>query len=633
MMYVRLEDLVPRYLTGPDGEKGTADDISPDILPLATGGDGVDDRCQDFKEDGAWNMRYKDPECPVQLKAEAPVEPLVLRANAGDCIEITLHNKLIDQATAKGHSGNSQPVWYEDNDVMKSLFEKVEYDKLVLQEPPKTFQTSDGKVVTGDDITFDRIPDLAGWQDVMWVVNRHMMDGNGNFIAPDSRRAGGQEMHFFNNNLIRPSAQAGLHAQLVEYDMSKDDGVVAGVNRQSTVAGPRAQHTYRYYAGHIDTVSAGTTTVTKGKNKGTITRNFRRRATPVEFGGTNLLSADRVKQPQKGLYGALVIEPKGATYPDAHDELWDVADNQSTGTETRKTRAQVTVNAPQVELDEDGNQIDIPFGQGIAGDGGEYDEAISIAFRITNPRWKDGTAIANIHQGELGREGAEDSGHAGFNYAMEPSWFRFKLPPDVPFGNAGTPNSFGSIENVHAFYANGLTIGEPNYVEDINGISAKGDPATPVFRQRAGMPGRMHLLNGASADRDATFILHGHVWQRAPFVCPDDNYLELTGYCNNWRVAPGGTDENGEPIPGVISSLGSLALGLNPVGKYLGGEEGMGHAYSHWPILYNTGGTNAVEGDYLFRDYAPSGARNGMYGILRACSDLETCAPPPGGGN
>ena len=51
-------------------------------------------------------------------------------------------------------------------------------------------------------------------------------------------------------------------------------------------------------------------------------------------------------------------------------------------------------------------------------------------------RWADGTAIPNIHQGELGREGAEDSGHAGFNYGTEPSWFRFKLPPNTPFGAA-----------------------------------------------------------------------------------------------------------------------------------------------------------------------------------------------------
>jgi len=476
------------------------------------------------------------------------------------------------------------------------VFERVEHDKLVLQG--KSFYTASGPITQVSDITFDQIPDLAGWQDLFWVVNRHMMDGDGNFIDPDYRRKGGQEMHFFNNNLIRPSAQAGIHAQLVEYDMSKDDGVVVGNNRPSTMAGPRSQHTYRYYAGHIDFVSEGTETVTKGKNRGTTTRNFSRRATPIEFGGTNLLSADRIKQPQKGLYGALIIEPKGACHEDSSGDTDSsgntctpypskyVADNQGELAETRMTRAQA--------------KIDAGAEQGPAGDGGTYDEAISVAYRITNLRWKDGTAVANINQSELGREGAEDSGHAGFNYATEPSWFRFGLAPDVPFGNAGTPNSFGSIPNVHAFFANGLTIGETNYVPEIPGISAAGDPVTPVFRQTADKPGRMHLLNGASADRDATFILHGHLWQRAPYVCPGEARIPgLVGLCD-------------------MDSVSSTALGLNPIGKYLGGEEGMGHAFSHWPILYNTGGTFGVTGDYLFRDYAPSGARNGMFGILRA---------------
>jgi hypothetical protein len=463
--------------------------------------------------------------------------------------------------------------------------------EVAVREQGKKFQDSNGTPVAVDQITFDQIPDLAGWQDLFWVVNRHMMDGQGNFIEPGDRRAKGQEMHFFNNNLIRPSAQAGIHAQLVEYDMTKDDGVVAGGNRPSTVAGPRAQHTYRYYAGHIDLVSEGTETVTKGKNKGTVTRNFRRRATPVEFGGTNLLSADRVKQPQKGLYGALIIEPKEAAWPDALADLRDVADNQGSGTATRKTRAQATIVAEELG---GGSSV-------IGGSGGTYDEAISVAYRIANLRWTDGTAIANIHQGELGREGAEDSGHAGFNYGTEPSWFRFGLAPDAPFGNAGTPNSFGSIPNVHAFFANGLVADEPNAVPDstIPGVSYAGDPATPVFRQAVGKPGRMHLLNGASADRDATFVLHGHVWQRDPYVCPNEARHGLAGLCEQ-------------------NSIGSLALGLNPIGKYMGGEEGMGHVYGHWPILYNTGGTFGVEGDYLFRDYSPGGARNGMFGILRA---------------
>jgi len=566
MMYVRLEDLEPRWIEG----------VSPDTL---YGGDGVDDRCQKYKADGSYNLRLVDPECPLQLKADVPVEPLVLRANAGDCIELTVHNKFLDQAVAKSYVATSDPsIWYDDNGTIKSVFDKVMADKLIIQG--KTFQTRDGVPVGISDIDFDQIPDLAGWQDVFWVLNRDMFQGNGDIKPVADRRfdgAGNPEMHFFNNNLIKPSNSAGIHAQLVEYDMSRDDGVVAGNNQQSTVAGPRGQHTYRYYAGHIDTTFIGI----GGKGKKT-SREFRRRATPVEFGGSNLLSADRVKQPQKGLYGALIIEPADATYPDALAELESVADNQGSGPATRKTRAQVTVTSPE----------------GGAGSGGTYDESVSVAYRIANLRWTDGTAIANIHQGELGREGAEDSGHAGFNYGTEPSWFRFKLPPDVPFGNAGTPNSMGSIPNVHAFYANGLTLAEANSVPAIAGVSAAGDPATPVFRTSANTPNRMHLLNGASADRDATFVLHGHVWQRDPYVCPDDAYLGLPGFCDH-------------------GSIGSLALGLNPIGKYMGGEEGMGHVFGHWPILFNGGGSFGVTGDYLFRDYAPSGARNGMYGILR----------------
>ncbi len=84
-----------------------------------------------------------DPDDPKSgLKPGTPVEPLVLRANAGDCIEVTLRNALPAVA-----------------------------------------------------------PDLAGWQDMMWVVNRDLF----NPIRPP-------EMHFFNNNLIRPSSHVGLHA-------------------------------------------------------------------------------------------------------------------------------------------------------------------------------------------------------------------------------------------------------------------------------------------------------------------------------------------------------------------------------------------------------------------------------------
>ena len=182
----------------------------------------------------------------------------------------------------------------------------------------------------------------------MWGVTRHIqpaVDGN-----PVN-----DEMHFFNNNLVRPGAYAGIHPQLVEYDASRDDGVWVGRN-QPQIAPPGGTMTARYYAGHLEYVPVA------GRNN---RRSFEIQATPVEFGGSNLLSADRIKQPQKGLFGSLVIEPAGSTY--AVDT--QVPDGQGGGG-TRPTRAQMTIDK-------------VPNGpDGIAGtadDGKSYREAIAVA--------------------------------------------------------------------------------------------------------------------------------------------------------------------------------------------------------------------------------------------------------------
>jgi len=548
MMYVRLDDLEPRFVAG----------VSPDA-----NADGIDDRCQEADGQGGFDLDIGLPGCPVQLAAGAPVEPLVLRANAGDCLEVTLHNKLIDQAVVAGNG----PVFSCQDDGLGACLPGTEEPLFDPQEAQDALDQglllvdAGGVQVALAEIAFDRVPDLAGWQDVFWVVNRDLFNPVRNPL----------QMRFFNNNLIAPSDHVGLHAQLVEYDASQDDGLLVGGNNVESLVRPGGQRTYRYYAGDLRTRNDGV----RGN-----TRRLTLIPTPVEFGGTNLLSADRVKQPQKGLFGALVIEPAGATY----DETTQVADGQGMGEATRLTRAQATITSDP----------------GDAGSGGIYREALAIGHRIANLRWADGGAITNVNQFELGREGAEDSGHAGFNYAMEPSWFRFELPPDVPFGNALTANSFGSIANAHAMYANALVSGEPNAIPLIAGISAAGDPQTPVFRATAGDPARMHVLNGASADRDGTFMLHGHVWQRDPFVCPGESDLTLAGRCDP-----------------SLQTVDSTALGLNPQGKYLAAEEGMGHVYGYWPVLFDAGGTGAVAGDYLYRDYSPSGNRNGQFGILR----------------
>ncbi len=69
--------------------------------------------------------------------------------------------------------------------------------------------------------------------------------------------------------------------------------------------------------------------------------------------------------------------------------------------------------------------------------------------------------------------------------------------------------------------------------------------------------------------------------------------------------------------------VGSQRLGVNPMGFYLGGIESW-FAGQHYEIvipyaggLSNAGGTNKVQGDFLFRDHMGLGNAGGLWGIVR----------------
>src|SRR5262245_46068255 len=102
---------------------------------------------------GAANMS-----CPVVIRnTTTPIEPIVLRANAGDCIIVTLRNRV---------GGNT--------------------------------------------------PDLVTFSTLQGVVKRD--------------RFGLEGSTTFQTNLIQPSSFIGLHPQLVQYDPSRADGTLVGLN-------------------------------------------------------------------------------------------------------------------------------------------------------------------------------------------------------------------------------------------------------------------------------------------------------------------------------------------------------------------------------------------------------------------
>jgi hypothetical protein len=555
-----------------------------ELVPI----DANDPGCFDNGDPLTGTLDATLPTCPVRLADFAPVEPLVLRANAGDCIQVTLRNKLLEPArTVAGNDlvidVNGDLVFIDEgqdlfvdlnlNGIGDQPFCADAGDAVVAgTDPPlccPVGQTIDpvsgectpdgGITLTGlpdfavveqvavADVTFDRMPDLGGFNTLLQMVIRNRQAG-----APLDEPA--NSVTSFNNNLVAPSPFVGIHAQLVEYDVTRDDGAAVGRNPagQSLVE-PGSQKLYQWYAGDI--AIDGFTL--QGKNNINVTL----KETLVEYGGSNLIPADKIKQGQKGAIGALVIEPEDAEWPEddrtgATDltMLEDVRDRQQGDPlVTRKTRADLTV---------------------MSEESGDFEDLVVSIQKGQNHRYGDGHAVENI-AGEGGAipEDSHDAGQKGINYGTEPAWFRFGLPANSAFGNPG----LGGQANAWQLYSNAL---------------AGENPATPVFTAPVDEAVRLRVLEATGVGRGTTFTVHGHAWQRAP-------YLQ--------------NEEAGDPDEGFLSQT----IGFNPIGFYLGGQESV-TPYAHFDVvLDNAGGENGVTGDYLFRDQASFGNTDGIWGIMR----------------
>ena len=477
----------PRLTNLTNGKSGPLHDPTAILYVLADDLESLPGQGGNVCQNNQARPGVANPACRVKLKAGVTPEPLVLRAAADDCVEVTLFNRL-----------------------------------------PAV------------------VPDLAGVNTLLQMVNRDRDPVNG--------------LTTFQNNLVRPSSHIGLHTQLLAYDVSQHDGACVGINTCGNginTVGPVVGGvldkavTYRWYAGDIAFQPEG--------------NGVRLVATPVEFGGVNLQPADKIKQGQKALVGALAVHPQGFAW-----------------TNDPGTRAAASVG-PDVSP-KDGAPDTVAF----------KDFAVVIQKGL-NHRYKDGTYVANIaSEGQGIPEDSHDSGQMGINYGTEPMWYRFGIRPDAPFGHTGVPANpgFADVPNPEDAYSNLLTLQR-------NGTGGPvGNPVTPVFTAKKNQEIRMHILEPTGVGRGTTFHLHGQLWQRAPYVCPGSSDLGLTGKC-------------------MANEVGSRAIGLNPIGMYLGAQESVTPS-AHFDIrLPKAGGEGEVTGDYLYRDQASFGNTGGLWGILR----------------
>jgi hypothetical protein len=257
-------------------------------------------------------------------------------------------------------------------------------------------------------------------------------------------------------------------------------------------------------------------------------------ATPVEFGTTNLLPADPIEQGGKGLGAVLVVEPTGAT--------WKTDAN---------TRLAATVTSPSatfrefVVVNQNGIQLRDRNDNPICPTDGKADEEGGMATVC------------------LGADDAEETGNAGVNYRSEPMWFRLGFDPGTPITLTRNVDMTNAVSNTQ--------IG--------------GDPSTPVFTAKAGTPVRIRVAEHAGHTRNGVFNLHGHIWQREPYV---------TG------------------------SVPSQTIGNNPLSEYRSMQEGLGTGNHFDIVLQNgAGGAFRIPGDYLLRDQASFMMDAGRWGLVR----------------
>ncbi len=409
---------------------------------------------------------------PVGLKPGVPVEPLILRARAGDCINLQLTNALPASLT-----------WTDPNGVVRA--------------------------------------DMPGFNTLPPITHKDV-------IADPVLGAG---IITFNANDLTPSSVVGLHPQLLAYNIRTSDGFAAGGTSLAIVVPPGGVKTYRWYAGDVDIVPDTGTTAPN---------DFNLVATPVEFGATGLLPADRIKGSNKGLVGALIVEPQGSTWVEDPASRASATVTKADGT---KFRDFVTILQNDLSLRYTADNVTCT-------------PALTNLF----------CAVRNIHaEGGFVPEDPQDSAQKAINYGADPVWFRLGVAPETPFGQL-----LGNLD-IHRVFSNGLA-GADNPATPI----IENDPQTAVFLASPSGPQevRLRIVAPGGHARGIVYALHGHAWQREPYI---NNSTEIGknphGWWNGAQEGIGAGSAFNIPVQrgGYYNVIGDyLFRDLSPFGSYQG---------------------------------------------------------------
>lgn len=218
-----------------------------------------------------------------KLKTGAPVEPLILRANAGDCIHLELHNAFDPEngvfKTSTQASSSSQAAFDFDIAASQSVLDALN-DNQVSDALIQAFALA--------DMELSARAQISGSSTNGWTVNDPV------YRRSHSLSQAEDLIECTGTSLLMPSGQVGLLPQLVAFDIGRDANFNAGLNPIQTVGIGQSRRVC-WYAGELQRDAGGRVI---GK--------------PMELGTINLLAADPIEQASNTLAGVLLIEPQGA---------------------------------------------------------------------------------------------------------------------------------------------------------------------------------------------------------------------------------------------------------------------------------------------------------------------------------
>jgi hypothetical protein len=223
------------------------------------------------------------------LKDGAPVEPLILRAAAGEWIKVTVRN---------GFDSNS-PVFKTTN----TLPYGTPFDR--SSQSQSGTLTSGSVSVTGLTAAAQLfIGTFVSGTGIAPGTTVSRIDSGTQITLSVAATTNGPQTLTFSPALVplvplRTSYSVGLHPQLVAYNPVNANGLIVGFNPTDKLVAPGQSQDFYWYAGEVTSDGTGKKIV---------------KTTPIEFGATNLVAADQLIQPQFGMVGALIIEPEGATW-------------------------------------------------------------------------------------------------------------------------------------------------------------------------------------------------------------------------------------------------------------------------------------------------------------------------------